>query len=80
MKWSFLNSSEKCNALFPFNKCRGHVAAVLESLNSFNKRRFLKENVKRKPHFEILSPLDNNFFYLINITYNAVFNNALIVY
>ena len=29
-KWSCLNNSEKCNALFSFNKCRRHVTAVLE--------------------------------------------------
>ena len=58
-KWSFLNNSEKRNALFSYNKC--HVTAVLESLNSFNKRRFITEIVLRKPQFEIMSPLEYIF-------------------
>ena len=61
-KWNFLNNSVKFNALFSFNKCRRHVTALLESLNSFSKRLFITENVKSKPQFEILSPLEYIFF------------------
>ena len=32
-----------------------------ESFNSFNKRRFITENGKRKPQFEIMSPLEYIF-------------------
>ena len=35
---------------------------LFSSLNSFNKIRFITENVKRKPQFEILSPLEYIFF------------------
>ena len=68
-KRSFLNNSEKFNASFSFNKSRRHLTAVLKSLNSFNKRGFITENVKRKPQFEIMSSLEFIFFFLSNRHY-----------